>query len=739
MSYSIPLSALSLNSSGQLVFGASIASGAVTSVAASVPAFLSISGSPITSSGTLAISLSGTALPIANGGTNSITALSNGKIISSVSGSIVESSISTSNVFLANGTVSATGAFSLGNNQVHNVTDPTSAQDAATKNYVDNAVNGLDWKQAAFLATTTTLPTYTYSSGVITMVATGTVSVDGSVLALGNRILVKNETSTNQPYNGIYNVTTAGAVGVACVLTRSTDYNSVADIQPGDAVYIQTGTVNATTSWVQTQTITSVGGVGQNIIFVQSSGPGTIVINGTTNQIIANTVGTTTTLSTPQSIDTTSTPSFEGLHLGIAGSVTGVLQFFNSGNGNAISLSTAGGASNYSLQLPNLQGGANTFLKNDGTGSLSFSSVVLTTDVSGTLPVANGGTGDASFTTYSVITGGTTSTGALQSVSGVGTAGQILTSNGASALPTWQTASGSGTVNSGTSGDVAYYATSTNAVSDGTFLNFSSPILTLSAATPVFTISNTLSSASSETINLTNASHSFSIIGSTAGVFELKDTTASVIFFEYITSGGVTFNTSLAMSSNKITGLAAATTSGDALSYAQSSWSLAAGSLTGALAMGSNKITGLANGTASTDAAAFGQVKYLQTILGNNHTAFTTTSATFVTSNCSATITPTSASNRVKITATFTVGVSGGTDTLQFTLARGTTDLSASGNGFGEFAAANNNYSTVSITFIDSPATTSATTYNVRVLIQGGNTAHIGNTLDTPMVLEEIV
>ena len=44
-------------------------SGSVTSVAATVPSFLSISGSPITTSGTLAITYSGTALPIANGGT----------------------------------------------------------------------------------------------------------------------------------------------------------------------------------------------------------------------------------------------------------------------------------------------------------------------------------------------------------------------------------------------------------------------------------------------------------------------------------------------------------------------------------------------------------------------------------------------------------------------------------------------------------------------------------------------
>ena len=48
--------------------------GTVTSVAASVPAFLSIAGSPVTTTGTLAISYSGTALPIANGGSGQTTA-----------------------------------------------------------------------------------------------------------------------------------------------------------------------------------------------------------------------------------------------------------------------------------------------------------------------------------------------------------------------------------------------------------------------------------------------------------------------------------------------------------------------------------------------------------------------------------------------------------------------------------------------------------------------------------------
>lgn len=58
----------------------------------------------------------------------------------------------------------------------------------------------------------------------------------------------------------------------------------------------------------------------------------------------------------------------------------------------------------------------------------------------GTAVVAGGGTGVTSFTAYSVVAGGTTTTGALQSVVSVGSSGQVLTSNGAAALPTWQTA-----------------------------------------------------------------------------------------------------------------------------------------------------------------------------------------------------------------------------------------------------------------------------------------------------------
>lgn len=58
--------------------------------------------------------------------------------------------------------------------------------------------------------------------------------------------------------------------------------------------------------------------------------------------------------------------------------------------------------------------------------------------------VTYGGTGIATTTAYSVICAGTTATGAFQSLSALGTAAQVLTSNGAGALPTWQDAGASG-------------------------------------------------------------------------------------------------------------------------------------------------------------------------------------------------------------------------------------------------------------------------------------------------------
>ena len=62
--------------------------GTVTSVAATVPSVLSISGSPITGAGTLAITYSGTALPVVNGGTGVTTSTGTTNVVLSGSPTI---------------------------------------------------------------------------------------------------------------------------------------------------------------------------------------------------------------------------------------------------------------------------------------------------------------------------------------------------------------------------------------------------------------------------------------------------------------------------------------------------------------------------------------------------------------------------------------------------------------------------------------------------------------------------
>lgn len=91
------------------------------------------------------------------------------------------------------------------------------------------------------------------------------------------------------------------------------------------------------------------------------------------------------------------------------------------------------------------QSGANTLLGNNTGGSANISSLSVSQvqsmlsipTGSSPLVVSSGGTGDTSFTAYGLVAGGTTSTGALQSLP-LGSSGQILTSSGAGALPQWQ-------------------------------------------------------------------------------------------------------------------------------------------------------------------------------------------------------------------------------------------------------------------------------------------------------------
>jgi len=107
-----------------------------------------------------------------------------------------------------------------------------------------------------------------------------------------------------------------------------------------------------------------------------------------------------------------------------AANLTGTLAIINGGTGQT----TANAALNALLPAQT----NNRMLRSDGTNT-SFAQVVLTTDISGVLPIANGGTNSTATPTNGGITYGT---GAALAYSVAGTSGQVLQSNGAAA-PTW--------------------------------------------------------------------------------------------------------------------------------------------------------------------------------------------------------------------------------------------------------------------------------------------------------------
>jgi hypothetical protein len=139
----------------------------------------------------------------------------------------------------------------------------TATNAAATVGYVNSVATGLTIIGSVLAGTTANLnATYNNgSSGVgATLTNAGTqaaFSTDGVTPAVNSRILVKNQSTAAD--NGVYSLTTVGSGSTNWVLTRTTDYNSAAQIQPGDLVIVQSGTTLALTSWLQTATVTTVG------------------------------------------------------------------------------------------------------------------------------------------------------------------------------------------------------------------------------------------------------------------------------------------------------------------------------------------------------------------------------------------------------------------------------------------------------------------------------------------------
>lgn len=124
---------------------------------------------------------------------------------------------------------------------------PTVATDAANKWYVDDLVNGTDWKASARVGTT----------GNITL--SGLQTIDWVSVLAGERVLVKDQTTASE--NGIY------AAGTGAWL-RTEDANITGDLKASSCLFIQEWTVNKDSQWrITTDWVITIGV--SDIVFTQ--------------------------------------------------------------------------------------------------------------------------------------------------------------------------------------------------------------------------------------------------------------------------------------------------------------------------------------------------------------------------------------------------------------------------------------------------------------------------------------
>lgn len=337
--------------------------------------------------------VSGT-LPVGNGGTGAITLtgylVGNGTGAFTAVATIPNAGLTNSTVTIGSTSI-ALGASSLtlaGLTSVAVTQDPSTSLQLATKQYVDNTVATVantTYHTSVTSATTAAL-TATYSNGTGGVGATLTnagaqaaFSIDSYSPTATSRVLIKDQASALQ--NGIYTVTTVGTGSTNWVLTRSSDFDVPGTgpnfIQTGAAVYVSSGTINGATSWLMNTTGTIT--VGSTALdWTQISSAGNIQV---TAPIIK--VGNVLSLGT----------------VTVANGGTGLTSYTAYGLLYAPTTSSVGDIAPGTSGYPLVSTGVSS--------APAYQQISLTSAVTNTLPVANGGTGTSSaFTLGSVVFAG---------------------------------------------------------------------------------------------------------------------------------------------------------------------------------------------------------------------------------------------------------------------------------------------------------------------------------------------
>jgi hypothetical protein len=246
-------------------------------------------------------------------------------------------------------TPKGTGQVLLPSGYTSNISSPNAV---VNKQYVDSLITGLDWKNSVKVATTSSsdLSGYTYNptNEPVGFVWTGVAvapTIDGITLSNGDRLLIKN--SPDARGNGIFVYDAANQAFV-----RAEDANTSDEVSDGLAVFVEQGTVNASTGWLITSPDGPANFGTDNIIFTQFAGQNlyvagsglsltgnvfsvndstTIGIDGSNNVIVrSNNVNGNVLISTGLAGQEA---SWGPLDLSNANSVTNSLKVVNGGTG----------------------------------------------------------------------------------------------------------------------------------------------------------------------------------------------------------------------------------------------------------------------------------------------------------------------------------------------------------------------------------------------------------------------